>query len=461
METNVKQIKTTHKMATSKIGKLLFTMSIPAIFSMLIQALYNIVDSLYVSRITETNNELTALNYAFPIQMIVLAISLGIGVGTSSVISRCLGAKKQKKADDAAKTGLIITFFAYLITLGCSFFVPKLFMMIYHDSENIKHLSIQYLQIVMAFSIGSYFEVVISKILQGTGNMITPMISQLIGAITNIILDPIMIYGIGPVPEMGVKGAAYATVIGQVASAILLFVFHMKLNKEFEHDVKYMKPDSGIIKEIYAIGLPAIIAQALMSIMVYVMNLILKFSPSAQTAYGLFYKVQQFVLFLAFGLRDAITPIIAFAYGMRSKKRIQDGIRYGLLYTVVLMILGIAITEIFPGAFATLFNAGQSREYFIGAMRIISISFLFAGINVAYQGIYQALNGGIESLVISLLRQLIIILPLAGIFSAFVRNGQAGVSLIWWAFPITEIIACLAGYVFLKKIRKNRVDVLN
>ena len=257
------------------------------------------------------------------------------------------------------------------------------------------------------------------------------------------------------------KGAAYATVIGQVASAILLFVFHMKLNKEFEHDVKYMKPDSRIIKEIYAIGLPAIIAQALMSIMVYVMNLILKFSPSAQTAYGLFYKVQQFVLFLAFGLRDAITPIIAFAYGMRSKKRIQDGIRYGLLYTVVLMILGIAITEIFPGAFATLFNAGQSREYFIGAMMIISISFLFAGINVAYQGIYQALDGGVESLVISLLRQLIIILPLAGIFSAFVRNGQMGVSLIWWAFPITEVVSCLAGYVFLKRIRKNKVDVLN
>ena len=222
----------------------------------------------------------------------------------------------------------------------------------------------------------------------------------------------------------------------------------------------YMKPDTGIIKEIYAIGLPAIIAQALMSIMVYVMNLILKFSPSAQTAYGLFYKVQQFVLFLAFGLRDAITPIIAFAYGMHSKKRIQDGIRYGLIYTIVLMVVGVAITEIFPGAFATLFNAGQSREYFIGAMRIISISFIFAGINVAYQGIYQALDGGMESLVISLLRQLIIILPLAGIFSVFVRNGQMGVSLIWWAFPITELTACLVGYVLLKRIRKNKVESL-
>ena len=293
--------------------------------------------------------------------------------------------------------------------------------------------------------------------MQATGRSLYSTIGQIAGAVINIILDPIMIYGIGPVPEMGVEGAAYATVIGQVASAVLLFAFHAKLNKEFAHGVSCMKPDTVIVKEIYAIGLPAIIAQALMSIMVYVMNLILKFNPSAQTAYGLFYKVQQFVLFLAFGLRDAITPIIAFAYGMRSKKRIQDGIKYGLIYTVALMILGIAITEIFPGTFATLFNAGQSRAYFISAMRVISLSFLFAGINVAYQGIYQAVNSGMESLVISLLRQLVIILPLAGIFSIFARNGQMGVALIWWAFPITEVIACLVGYVFLKRIRKNKV----
>lgn len=166
-------------------------------------------------------------------------------------------------------------------------------------------------------------------------------------------------------------------------------------------------------------------------------------------------------MFLAFGLRDAITPIIAFAYGMGSRKRIKDGIRYGLIYTIALMILGVLITEFFPNAFASLFNAGQSREYFIGAMRIISISFIFAGINVAYQGIYQALNGGLESLVISLLRQLVIILPLAAIFSVFVRNGQIGVSLIWWAFPITEFVSCLVGYVFLKKIQRNKVDKLS
>ena len=225
--------------------------------------------------------------------------------------------------------------------------------------------------------------------------------------------------------------------------------------------MKLMKPNGSIIREIYAVGLPAIIAQALMSIMVYAMNLILKFSPSAQTAYGLFYKVQQFVLFLAFGLRDAITPILAFGYGMRSRKRIRDGIKYGILYTVILMVFGIFVTEGFPESFATLFNAGQSREYFIGAMRVISISFLFAGINVAYQGIYQALNRGLESLVISLLRQLVIILPLAGVFSIFVRNGQADLTLIWWSFPITEALSCLVGYVFLKKITKTTVEVLN
>ena len=317
-----------------------------------------------------------------------------------------------------------------------------------------------YLRICCILSMGIIFFSILEKLLQATGRSLYSTIGQITGAVINISLDPIMIYGLGPVPEMGVRGAAYATVIGQMASAVLLLVFHLKLNREFAHGMKYLKPEGRIIKEIYAIGLPAIIAQALMSLMVYVMNLILKFSPSAQTAYGLFYKVQQFVLFLAFGLRDAITPIVAFAYGMGEKKRIHDGIRYGLIYTAALMIFGTLITEGFPGAFATLFNAGQSREAFIGAMRVISVSFIFAGINVAYQGIYQALESGIESLVISLLRQLLLILPLAGIFSAFVRNGQAGVTLIWWAFPITEVLACLVGYGFLKKIQKKKVERL-
>ena len=424
-----------NRMREMPVNRLMVQMGIPMILSMALQAVYNIVDSAFVG-------------------------NMKVG-SEAALLARTLGQGNNKKAAKIAGNSLFLGVIIYAVCLLFGVFGVKAYISSQTVDTEVILMGVSYLRICCVISFGIIFFSLFEKLLQATGRSLYSTIGQVVGAVVNIVLDPIMIYGIGPVPQMGVKGAAYATVIGQVVSAGLLFIFHIKLNKEFEHSVKYMKPDAGIIKEIYAIGLPAIIAQALMSIMVYVMNLILKFNPSAQTAYGLFYKVQQFVLFLAFGLRDAITPIIAFAYGMGSRKRIEDGIKYGLIYTIVLMIAGAAITEIFPGAFAALFNAGQSREYFIGAMRIISISFIFAGINVAYQGIYQALNGGIESLVISLLRQLIIILPLAGIFSAFVRNGQAGVSLIWWAFPITEIIACLAGYVFLKKIRKNKVEKLS
>ena len=440
-----------NKMREMSVNKLMVQMGIPMILSMALQAVYNIVDSAFVGNMRRGSEAaLNALTLVFPVQMLMVAVGIGTGVGTNALLARTLGQGNEKKAAKVAGNSLFLGIIIYAICLLFGIF----------DLEVVS-MGTSYLRICCIISFGIIFFSLFEKLLQATGRSFYSTIGQVVGAVINIILDPIMIYGIGPIPEMGVEGAAYATVIGQVVSAVLLFVFHIKMNKEFEHNVKYMKPDGGIIREIYAIGLPAIIAQALMSIMVYAMNLILKFSPSAQTAYGLFYKVQQFVLFLAFGLRDAITPIIAFAYGMHSKKRVQDGIKYGLIYTIVLMIVGVAITEIFPGDFATLFNAGQSREYFIGAMRIISVSFIFAGINVAYQGIYQALDGGIESLVISLLRQLIVILPLAGIFSTFVRNGQMGISLIWWAFPITELIACLVGYVFLKKIRKNKVERLS
>ena len=445
-----------NKMKDMPVNKLMVQMGIPMILSMALQAVYNIVDSAFVGNMkVGSEAALNALTLVFPVQMLMVAVGIGTGVGTNALLARTLGQGNRKKAAKVAGNSLFLGVIIYVICLLFGIFGVRAYISSQTVDVEVLEMGVSYLRICCVISFGIIFFSLFEKLLQATGRSLYSTIGQVVGAVVNIILDPIMIYGIGPCPEMGVKGAAYATVIGQVASAVLLFIFHMKLNKEFKHDVKYIKPETGIIKEIYAIGLPAIIAQALMSIMVYVMNLILKFNPSAQTAYGLFYKVQQFVLFLAFGLRDAITPILAFAYGMRDKKRIQDGIKYGLIYTIALMIPGIAITEIFPGAFATLFNAGQSREYFIGAMRVISVSFLFAGINVAYQGIYQALDGGVESLVISLLRQLIIILPLAGIFSLFVRNGQMGISLIWWAFPVTEIISCFAGYLFLKKIRKE------
>lgn len=450
-----------NKMREMPVYKLMIQMGIPMILSMALQAVYNIVDSAFVGNMKEGSEAaLNALTLVFPVQMLMVAIAIGTGVGTNALLARTLGQGDSKKAAMVAGNSLFLGLIIYVICFLFGIFGANAYISSQTANPEVLSMGTSYLKICCVLSFGIVFFSLFEKLLQAMGRSLYSTIGQVAGAVINIILDPIMIYGIGPVPKMGVEGAAYATVIGQIASAVLLFVFHIKLNKEFEHGFKYMKPDGKIIKEIYAIGLPAIIAQALMSIMVYVMNLILKFDASAQTAYGLFYKVQQFVLFLAFGLRDAITPILAFAYGMRSKKRIQDGMKYGIIFTIGLMILGIFITEVFPGQFAALFNAGSSREYFVGAMRIISISFLFAGINVAYQGIYQALDGGMESLVISLLRQMIIILPLAEIFSVLVKNGQAGVSLIWWAFPITEFAACLLGCVFLRRIRKNKVESL-
>ena len=445
-------------LGTERIGKLLFRLALPAVTAQLVNMLYNLVDRIYIGHIPETGSlALTGMGVCMPLIMLISAFAALVSMGAAPRASIRMGEGDYASAERILGNSFtLLLLVAAVLTPVFTIWRDEL-LLAFGATENTIQFASEYMGIYALGTVFVQLALGLNAFITAQGKTLISMCNVAVGAVTNIVFDAILINGFG----MGVKGAAYATVIGQVASAVLLFIFHMKLNKEFEHDVKYLKPNAGIIKEIYAIGLPAIIAQALMSIMVYVMNLILKFNPSAQTAYGLFYKVQQFVLFLAFGLRDAITPILAFAYGMRDKKRIQDGIKYGLIYTIALMILGIAITEIFPGAFATLFNAGQSREYFIGAMRVISISFLFAGINVAYQGIYQALDGGVESLVISLLRQLIIILPLAGIFSLFVRNGQMGISLIWWAFPVTEIISCFAGYLFLKKIRKNRVDVLN
>ena len=450
-----------NRMKEMPVKKLMLQMGVPMILSMALQAVYNIVDSAFVGNMSVGSEAaLNALTLVFPVQMLMVAVGVGTGVGTNALLAMTLGQGNQKKAAKIAGNSLFLGVVIYVVCLLFGICGVKTYISSQTVEPEVIAMGTDYLRICCILSMGIIFFSILEKLLQATGRSLYSTIGQITGAVINIILDPIMIYGLGPVPEMGVRGAAYATVIGQMASAVLLLVFHLKLNREFAHGMKYLKPEGRIIKEIYAIGLPAIIAQALMSLMVYVMNLILKFSPSAQTAYGLFYKVQQFVLFLAFGLRDAITPIVAFAYGMGEKKRIRDGIRYGLIYTAALMIFGTLITEGFPGAFATLFNAGQSREAFIGAMRVISVSFIFAGINVAYQGIYQALESGIESLVISLLRQLLLILPLAGIFSAFVRNGQARVTLIWWAFPITEVLACLVGYGFLKKIQKKKVERL-
>lgn len=443
-----------NKMKNEPINKLMLQMGVPMILSMALQAVYNIVDSAFVGNMKEGSEAaLNALTLVFPIQMLMVALAIGTGVGVNALLARTLGQRNREKASKVAGNGLFLATVIYIICVLFGLFGIKAYISSQTSDALVLSMSVDYLRICCLLSFGVVFFSIFEKLLQATGCSLYSTIGQVTGAIINMILDPILIYGF----NLGVQGAAYATVIGQILSALLLAVFHMRLNKEFDHGLAYTKPNKRIIKEIYSIGLPAIIAQALMSFMVYAMNLILKFDASAQTAYGLFYKVQQFVLFMAFGLRDAITPIIAFSYGMQNKKRVKDGIKYGLIYTIVLMVAGTLITELFPNFFATLFNAGQSRIYFISAVRIISISFVFAGINIAFQGVYQALNGGMESLVVSLLRQATLILPLAWGFSKLVIQYDMDVSLIWYAFVITEVLSCVVGWVFLRRIEKKKM----
>lgn len=443
-----------NKMKNEPVNKLMLQMGVPMILSMALQAVYNIVDSAFVGKMKEGSEAaLNALTLVFPIQMLMVALAIGTGVGVNALLARTLGQRNREKTSKVAGNGLFLATVIYIICVLFGLFGIKAYISSQTSDALVLSMSVDYLRICCLLSFGVVFFSIFEKLLQATGRSLYSTIGQVTGAIINMILDPILIYGF----NLGVQGAAYATVIGQILSALLLAVFHMRLNKEFDHGLTYTKPNKRIIKEIYSIGLPAIIAQALMSFMVYAMNLILKFDASAQTAYGLFYKVQQFVLFMAFGLRDAITPIIAFSYGMQNKKRVKDGIKYGLIYTIVLMVAGTLITELFPNFFATLFNAGQSRIYFISAVRIISISFVFAGINIAFQGVYQALNGGMESLAVSLLRQAILILPLAWGFSKLVIQYDMDVSLIWYAFVITEVLSCVVGWVFLRRIEKKKM----
>ena len=443
-----------NKMKNESVNKLMLQMGVPMILSMALQAVYNIVDSAFVGNMKEGSEAaLNALTLVFPIQMLMVALAIGTGVGVNALLARTLGQRNREKAAHVAGNGLFLATIIYIVCVLFGLFGIKAYISSQTSDALVLSMSIDYLRIGCLLSFGVVFFSIFEKLLQATGRSLYSTIGQVTGAVINMILDPVLIYGF----NLGVQGAAYATVIGQILSALLLVVFHMRLNKEFDQGLTYTKPNKRIIKEIYSIGLPAIIAQALMSFMVYTMNLILKFDPSAQTAYGLFYKVQQFVLFMAFGLRDAITPIIAFSYGMQNKHRVKDGIKYGLIYTIVLMVAGTLITELFPNFFATLFNAGQSRIYFISAVRIISVSFVFAGVNIAFQGVYQALNGGMESLVVSLLRQAILILPLAWGFSKLVIQYDMDVSLIWYVFVITEVLSCVVGWVFLRRIEKKKM----
>ena len=454
---------TTNKLGTMKISRLMLSMGIPMILSMVLQAVYNIVDSAFVSNMPNNGElALNALTLAFPVQMLMVAIGIGTGVGTNALLSKCIGQGDYKRASRVAGNAIFLAIIIYLLFLLLGLFGADIYASSQTANSQIKEMTVQYLKICCTLSMGIVFFSIFEKLLQATGNAIYSTIAQIAGAVTNIILDPILIYGLFGLPEMGVSGAAYATIIGQIVSALLGLIFHLTKNKEVSNGLRYMKPDFIIIKSIYSIGLPAIIAQALMSIMTYGMNIILvSISESAVTAYGLYYKIQQFVLFAAFGLRDAITPIVSFNHGMRSKSRVKEGIKYGMLYTIIIMIVGMLAIEIFAEPFSALFGlSGETQEICVGAMRIISLSFVFAGMNIAFQGIFQALDGGLESLIISVLRQFVFVLPVAWGFSLLAKSSADMIWTVWTAFIVAEGLSCLIAVLFMKKINRKVVNSL-
>ena len=446
-----------NKMATMPVGKLMLNMGIPMILSMALQAIYNIVDSAFVGNMkVGSQNALNALTLAFPVQSLIVALSLGTGIGVNVMLSKNLGMGDKEGAAKVAGNAVFLGFVIYIICALFGIFGARAYLATQSDIAEVVDMGTEYLSICCVLSIGMIFFSMYEKMLQATGRSLYSTIAQIAGAVTNIIFDPLMIYGIGIFPELGVRGAAYATVLGQVVSALVGLFFHKKLNREFSHAPRYIKPNGHIIGAIYSIGVAAIIAQALTAVMVYILNIIFKFNAQVQVAYGLFYKVQLFVFFLAFGLRDAVTPIIAFARGMGSSKRVKDGMRWGLIYTAILMLLGTAVTEIFATGFAHLFNAAEATDYFVSAMHIISISFLFAGTNICIQGIFQALEGGVESMIISFLRQLVLIVPLAAVFTSLAKTDLSRVPLIWTAFILTEVVTCLvAAFLLLRKMHKS------
>lgn len=455
--------KTINKMGTMAVNKLMLGMGIPIIISMVLQAVYNIVDSAFVSNMAEGGEEaLNALTLAFPVQMFMVAIGIGTGVGMNALLSKTLGQGDREKVSRIAGNGEFLAIIIYLVFLLFGVFGVRGYISSQTTNPVIVEMAVQYLRICCVISFGIIAFSIFEKLLQSTGLSQYSTIAQVVGAIVNIILDPILIYGLLGLPKMGVTGAAYATVIGQICSGGLALYFHITKNKDVKNGIKFLKPSSKIIKDIYSIGLPAIIAQALMSVMTYGLNVILVgVSENMVTAYGLYYKIQQFILFAAFGLRDAITPIVSFNHGMRNKERIKLGIKYGMKYTLTIMIVGLIVLEIFATPFSRVFGlSGETENLCISAMRVISVSFIFAGANVAFQGIFQALDSGIESLIISVCRQILFILPVAYGFSLLAIQNPANDWMVWLTFPIGEFVSVVIACIFMKRIMKNKIEGL-
>ena len=441
-----------NKMGTMPINKLLISMSLPMMISMLVQALYNVVDSIFVSQISE--NALTAVSLAFPVQNFMIAVGVGTGVGINALLSRSLGEKKFEQANKVANNGVFLAVLSYIAFLILGIIFSRRFFQWQTDIKDIVDGGYSYLIIVTTCSFGMYGQIVFEKLMQSTGKTIFSMTTQLTGAIVNIVLDPILIFGLFGFPKLGISGAAIATVIGQICGMSLGIYLNTTKNKEIKVEVKNFRPSLRTIKEIYAVGIPSIIMASIGSVMTFGLNkILLVFSSTATAVFGVYFKLQSFIFMPVFGINNGMVPIIAYNYGARNKDRLMKTVKISIMYGISIMLIGLVIFQVFPKELLSLFNASDKMiSIGVPALRTISISFLFAGYCIVVSSMFQALGNGVMSMIVSLVRQLIVLLPVAYLLS---KSGN--LNMVWWAYPIAEIASVCLSLIGFKYVYKKEV----
>lgn len=460
-----------NKMGVMPVGRLLLIMSVPMMISMLVQALYNVVDSYFVAKLSQ--DALNAVSLAFPIQNVIIGVAVGTGVGVNALLSRNLGEKDFEGANRAAGNGLLLAVLSSLAAVAVGLTLPRPFFEIQTDIPGIVEQGTQYLTICCTLSMGVMLGVMFERLLQSTGKTVYTMISQTVGAVINIVMDPIFIFGNGLVWEgenplarfcsaygvgLGVAGAAVATVAGQIAGAVLGLIFNLAVNKEISFRFKYLRPRARAVKQIYAVGVPSMVMNCIGSVMVFGLNQILiSFTDTATAVFGIYFKLQSFIFMPVFGLNNGLVPIIAYNYGARKRKRIIDTRRLAWIVATVIMVVGLTVAELFPTWLLGLFEASEEMlSIGVPALRIICISFLFAGFGVISSSVYQALGHGVLGMLVSIVRQIVVLLP-----AAFLLSLTGKLELVWFAFPIAELFSVVMCIFFNRKITREAIAPLD
>ena len=443
-------------MGTMDVNPLLIKLSIPMMISMLVQALYNVVDSIFVARVSE--NALTAVSLAFSLQNMMFAVGIGTGVGVNALLSKSLGEKNQYRANKTAENGLFLALCSYLVFLVLGLTVVRPYFYAQTADADIAEQGIRYLTICCVLSLGMFMQVMNEKLLAATSRTTLSMISQLVGAIVNIILDPIFIFGYCGEALSGTTGAALATVIGQFCGAGVSFYLNLRKNPDIQLDFKGFRPSAEAIKRIYVVGLPSIAMQCVGSVMTFLMNQILMaFTATAVAVFGVYFKLQSFVFMPIFGMNNGMVPIISYNYGARKPERVKKTIRLAVFYAECIMLVGFCIFQFLPDKLLGLFAAGDAMLAIgVPALRIICPHFLLAGAGIVLSSVFQALGNGVFSLTVSICRQLVVLIPAAWLLS---RTGE--VNMVWWAFIIAEVVSLALSLVFMARINRTVIVPLS